>query len=181
MRMRVLALGIWGLAVLQVKVNTRQLDLAINKVRSNMELRRPLLEKIGAALQQYTQQTIMMQGRNRAWAPLAPSTQISTGRTKALVTLIPFIRYRVNNRSGVTVYFSKRPKGWSLDAHERGFTSRAVPTNVFMKAKRLGGFSGRAASRVPGRKVWPTLAEIERTTRPLTRDWISDIVRKSWR
>jgi len=140
-----------------------------------------MLELIGARLVAFTRTTISMQGRNAPWKPLAASTKKSTGRTKALITLIPFIRYRVNNRFGVTVYFSKRPTGWSLDMHERGFTSRAVPKGVIMRAKGLGLFSGRKASKIPARRVWPTVVQSNAIIRDVSTDWIRQVVRTSWR
>jgi hypothetical protein len=165
--------------VLTVTVNARQATLAIGKVKSNIDKRRPLLEAIGSRIVAYTRETINMQGRT-GWKPLAASTQISTGRSKALTPLIPFIKYRVNNRYGVTVYFSKRPARWNLEMHERGFTSRAVK-GVLMKAVRLGKFSSRKASVIPGRRVWPTVAVTEQITADLTRDWIINVTNRGWR
>lgn len=166
--------------MLKITVNHRQVDLAIKKVRSNIELRRPLLKMIGAKLVGYTRQTIAMQGRGKAWAPLAPSTKKVTGRDKALITLIPAIKHRVNNRAGVTVYFAGRPSGWSIDMHERGFRSKAVKGKV-MKVVRLGIFSSRVESVIPARKIFPTLAEIRSIAGPITNDWVRSIIRTNWK
>jgi hypothetical protein len=148
-------------------------------LKSNIDLRRPLFELIGARLVAYTRETINMQGRT-AWKPLAESTKKSTGRSKALTPLIPFIKYRVNNRSGVTVYFSKRPTGWNLSMHERGFTSRAVK-GVFMKAPNLGKFMSRKASKIPARRVWPTATVTRAIVSDLSRDWLHSVARRSWK
>ena len=166
--------------MLQITVNHKAVDLAINRLKTNLEQRRPLLENIGARIMGYTRNTIAMQGRGKGWKPLAESTKKSTGRSKALVTLIPFIRYRVNNRSGVTVYFSKKPKGWSLDMHERGFSSRAVK-GKFMKAPRLGGFMSRKKSVIPARKVWPSAGTVKIIVADVTQSWLSSTVKRSWR
>lgn len=166
--------------MLRITVDKRSVDLAIQRTRSNIEMRRPLLEKIGLELREYTRDTIRMQGRGAGWKPLADSTKKSTGRSKALMPFIPFIKYRVNNRSGVTVFFSKRPTGWSLEMHERGFSSPAVK-GKFMKAARLGKFMSRKKSVIPARKVWPSLGVIQKISRRLTNDWLRDILRRTWR
>lgn len=169
------------MATFRITVNAKQTTQAINRFKGSLEQRRGLLELIGTRLVAYTRETINMQGRGKSWKPLAASTKKSTGRDKALVTLIPFIKHRVNMRVGVTIYFSKRPRDWSIDVHESGFKSRAVPKGIKMKAKGLGMFSGRKASVIPARKIFPTLTETRAISRDITQDWVRDTSRKVWR
>lgn len=139
-----------------------------------------MLELIGARLVAYTRTTISLQGRGRAWKGIAPSTALRTGRDKVLTPLIPYIRYRVNNRFGVTVYFSKRPTRWSLEMHEKGFTSREVK-GKFMRAPHLGKFMSRKKSVIPGRRVWPTVIVVRQIVSEISSNWVRDTARRSWR
>lgn len=166
--------------MLRVTVNKRAFDLSIKRIKSNLEMRRPMLELIGARLVAYTRQTISQQGRGRGWKKIAPSTALRTGRNKVLTPLIPFIKYRVNNRFGVTVYFSKRPKNWSLDMHEKGFTSPAVK-GKFMRAPHLGKFMSRNKSIIPGRRIWPTARVVQQIVSEISGQWVRDVARRSWR
>jgi hypothetical protein len=164
---------------IRVSADIRKVNDWFNNVNSSMRDRKVLMDRIGGALQKYTQNRIKTQGEG-TWPGLAPSTRERTGRSKALVTLIPFIKVR-SGAEAVTVYFSKRPKGWSLEQHERGYTSAAVKGPI-MKMKKDGSkaafFSSRKESKVPARRVFPTDNEALRVAIPLVNDWTREIIRR---
>lgn len=167
------------MASVSLKVDFSKVNMAIGGVRASLRSKKSLLDSIGKALMEYTQTTITTQGRG-TWAPLAKSTKLTTGRQKALITLRPYIRFRTNQSAGTaTVYFSKRPSGWTLEQHEKGFTSRPV-NGVLMKARNIGFFNKRKASVVPPRKVFPSTGEASTISGPIVRAWVDKQIRLYW-
>jgi hypothetical protein len=161
----------------KIKVNYKDVELSINRLKASMRDRKSLMDRIASALQLYTQDTIKTQGRG-SWAPLAPSTKEATGRNKALTPLIPFIRGRSSTDSA-TVYFSKRPSGWSIAQHESGYTSPAVKGPI-MKTDKGVFFSKRKASVVPARKIFPTPGKAKQIAMPLVLKWTEEVIKRSW-
>lgn len=165
----------------KISINYDDVRLSIARLNASMRDRKSLMDRIADALQAYTQDTIKTQGRG-TWEPLAKSTRAATGRSKALTPLIPFIRGR-SSTDTATVYFSKRPRGWSLEQHQTGYTSPAVK-GPKMKVKAKNGkpwhFSSRKESVVPARQVFPTPGKAQQIAMPLVYKWTEEVVKRSW-
>jgi len=167
------------MASVQITVDAKAVNRAINGVRTMMHQRKSVLDSIGKGLMEYTKETITTQGRG-TWAPLAKTTRLATGRNKALLPIRDQIRYRSNvSASTATVYFSGRPVGWNLEMHATGFTSRSVKGPV-MANRRLGVFSARKESVIPPRRVFPTTDEAAKIAGPLVDKWVEKIIRLNW-
>lgn len=158
----------------------------LSKLRRDLGRTSVLSSRMGRALVEDARRRIATQGGG-SWAPLSKWTRARTGRDLALITEMENISFKLIG--GQLVIGHDSDGSWSLDDHEKGFTTAPdVPSTISLKRPELLGVTGNSIhirraknSITPARRVFPNQAEAHDVVEPIVRKWVADIIRRSGR
>lgn len=156
----------------------------ISKLKRDLGRTSVLSNRMGRALRDDARRRITTQG-DGSWAPMSKWTAARTGRKKLLISERPKITFKLIG--GRLVVGHDSGAGWSLQDHERGFTTPPeVPATIALKRPKILGISTseihirRAKESVtPARRVFATEAETVKIAKPIVIKWVNDILRRA--
>jgi len=168
-----------------IHIDSSRLRASLRRMEKDLKRPATVYGRASRHMRDYVRETITMQGRKRSYAPLSHWTRERDNRRKALITLRPFIKASHDARAGV-VFFQQKSSAWHIDQHHTGFVSPAVTGKKRMVVPKAGGgvlaaFTKRKASKIPGREVWPTQAEVNKEVTGMFSTWVDGLARKNWR